>query len=464
MSLRDQVLKGGVYLAVRESMGLVVSLGGVVLLTRLIGPTDYGLYAGSLGIVTVVSYLGKWGIDVCLVRREDAPAPAVYHQAFTLLLLLGGLLVVGGVGLTPLLSGWLLDARFVPPLCVLLSTVPVTLLATPATAQLERNLNYRAIAIMDLSGQITHYAVALPLAVLGGGVWAAVAGFWCYQLWLLVRAHTLAGYRPRLAWSRPMLRELLGYGLGYSGSSVGRQLPSLINPVIVGRFLGPEAVGYVAVAIRFAGTMSIFRTVSRRVSIAALAKVQEDRGRLRNALEEAMTLQVMAVAPLLAGFSLIATPVVPFVFGPKWASALEVYPLIALGMLVGAVFTMHASVLHVLQRNGVVALSTLVGVALFAVAAWLAVPRVGILGYGVGEVVAMGGYVIVHQRLSRLLRFSYAGVLPWLAVFIPPLFAVLLPLPVRPLLWLPVLLLALLPRQRHMLGSYLKYFARWRTA
>src|SRR5690606_6802481 len=73
MSLREQVVKGGAYLAVREGLGLAVSLGGVLLLTRLIGPANYGLYAGSLGIVLTAGFVGRMGVDVCLVRRAEAP-------------------------------------------------------------------------------------------------------------------------------------------------------------------------------------------------------------------------------------------------------------------------------------------------------------------------------------------------------------------------------------------------------
>src|SRR5690606_11130688 len=127
------------------------------------------------------------------------------------------------------------------------------------------------------------------------------------------------------------------------------QLRTLINPMVVGRFLGPEGVGYVALAIRFSEVLSFFRNVSWRLSIAALAKVQSDFPRLRTALEEAMALQVLAVGPLLGAFSLLATPLIPLLFGQQWEPALQVFPLIALGVLVNVVFNMQSSVLYVLR-------------------------------------------------------------------------------------------------------------------
>ncbi|MBX5445310.1 oligosaccharide flippase family protein [Sphaerobacter sp.] len=464
MSLREQVLKGGVYLALREGFGLIVSLGGVLLLTRLIGPAHYGLYTGSVAIVVFVGQIGRMGIDVCLIRSQESPDASTYHQAFTLLLLSGVGLALGGILLVPLLAGWAINPHFVDPLRVLLGTLPLSQMIAPATARLERDLNYRAVAIMDLMGQIVYYLVALPLAVLGAGVWAAVAGYWCLQIIVCIYAYTVSRYRPRLVWSRSRAQALLGYGLGYSGSQWLWQLRSLVNPLIVGRFLGPAGVGYVSLAVRFAEVLSFFRNVSWRLSIAALAKVQTDHARLRAALEEAMALQVLAVGPLLGAFSLLAHPVIPLLFGARWSPALRVYPAVAVGALFGALFNIQSSTLYVLRRNAAVAWFHVAHVVVLAASAWFFVPRFGLMGYGLAEIVAVTTYALLHIQMSRVFRFSYAQVLPWLAALIPPLGAVLVPLGWRPVLWVPLALVALLPRQRRQIGHYLGYVVRWRTA
>ncbi|MEJ7654655.1 MAG: oligosaccharide flippase family protein [Chloroflexia bacterium] len=88
-----------------------------------------------------------------------------------------------------------------------------------------------------------------------------------------------------------------------------------------------------------------------RLCMAAFAKIQSDRTRLRRALEEAMALQVLAVGPLFAGFALAAPFVLPTLFGSEWAPVLDVFPFIALGYLTNAVFNMHSAVLYVLRQN-----------------------------------------------------------------------------------------------------------------
>lgn len=455
MGLRQAVLRGGAYLIFRQGLGLIISFGGVILLTRLLGPTDYGLYAGAFGVLTFLNRVGPLGVNVYLIRREQAPTAAMYNQAFTLLLLCGVSVAAILFLLSPLLRSWFSDPGFIPPLRALLLALPLSLLPFLALARLERDLNYGAVASVELSGQLAFQVVALSLAFSGWGVWAPVTGYWVWQFCLVVVGYTLARFRPRLVWSRELLKEMLGYGLGYSASQWLWELRHLVNPLVVGRFLGPEGVGYVYLATRLAEALVFVQAVTWRLSIAALAKVQGEYARLRRAMEEAMGLQVLAVAPLLAGFAAVAPWLVPVVFGQTWEPVLVVYPFIAFAYLINAVFNMHASVLYVLRRNLDVALFHGVYVLLFAGGALLLVPRLGLLGFGLGQVIAAASHLVLHARVYRLFSFSYARALPWLLGFAPPLFAVFLPFPQWLALWLPIGMVAMLPKQRQQIAGYL---------
>src|SRR5215212_8624842 len=184
MSLRERVLRGGIYLVLRQGLSVGIGIGGVLLLTRLLGPANYGLYAGALAITMFLYNTAILGIDVYLVRREGPQDDEVYHQAFSFLLLTG--LCISGVGIliSPLLGHWLGDPRFLAPLQVMLLSVPITVLYVPPRAQLERALDFRKIAGIELAGQLLLYALSLPLAWRGLGVWAPVAGYFVWQLWM----------------------------------------------------------------------------------------------------------------------------------------------------------------------------------------------------------------------------------------------------------------------------------------
>lgn len=457
MSLREQALRGGVYLVLRQVMGVTISLAGVFLLARLIGPTNYGLYSTAFVFVTFLSEVARMGVNIYLVRQENIPAETVYHQAFSFLILSGLSIASLSILISPLLGYWLEDSRFLDPLRVLLLLLPLTVISVPAMARLERALEYQKIASLELIGQLLYYAAALILAWGGGGVWAPIAGYFILQAWTVGACHILAHYRPRWHWSHELLRQMLGYGLGYSASMWIWQMRILVNPLIVGRYLGPESVGYVALAIRFVEALSFAKKAAWRLSVPVMAKVQHDPPRLRRALEEAMGLQALTQGPVLAGFALIAPWLLPLLFGDRWTPVLSVYPFIALSYLVNAVFSMHSSVLYVLQRNWAVAVFHLIHIMLFASAAALFVPRLGVIGYGLGEVVALSSYLVIHLNIRRLFNFSYGRTWPWLLAFVPPLFVPLIGFPGGAWLWVSVLALGFSGATRAQVEEYWHY-------
>jgi O-antigen/teichoic acid export membrane protein len=345
----------------------------------------------------------------------------------------------------PALEYWLNDDRYLAPLRALLLMLPLTVVSVPAVARLERALNYRSVAALELVQQFLFVTVGVALAWRGLGVWAPVAGFGASQAWLVIGSHALAGYRPRWHWSTELLREMLGYGLGYSASVWVWQLRNLVNPLVVGRYAGAEAVGYVALAMRLVETLSFVWTVTWRISIVALARLQRNRARLLDAVNEGMGLQVLASAPILVGFGWAAPWLFPLLLGPTWLPALGVYPFIAMSALTNCTFSLHSSALYALRRNWDVTLFHLVHVGFITVAAVVLVPWLGPLGYGWAEIVGLVSYSVLHFSFATHIgRPDYTPSFLWLLAFTAPLVGG----NVAPWVWLAVLLPFLWPATR----------------
>ena len=78
MSMRAQALRSGAYLSIREFLGIGIRLLGTLVVTRLIGPENYGLYAGPLAAVTFLAAVAQLGIGVYLIRARENPDRATY--------------------------------------------------------------------------------------------------------------------------------------------------------------------------------------------------------------------------------------------------------------------------------------------------------------------------------------------------------------------------------------------------
>jgi PST family polysaccharide transporter len=399
--LRGRVLRGGVYLGARQALGLALSVCGAFLLMRALGPREYGLYAAALGFFTPLQLVSQLGVGTFLIRQEEEPPRVMLHRAATLLAGIGAVALLLGALALPLVTRWSrLEGAWLPSLA-LYAVLPIAGLASVPMALLDRRLDYRSVAWTELAGQTAFYVVALGVAFTRPTAWAPVMGWWTQQLVVLAGASYAARYLPRLAWDRGAAGEMVRYGTGYSLSICLYQLRRALNPLIVGRYLGAEAVGVVSLAFQLTTQLSFAAVSAWRLSTAALARVQSDRRRLRRAVEEGMRLQVPAVAPFLLLFAWLGPWLVPALLGEEWRALPEVFPYVAAAFLFGAVFTMQTSALFVMRRNLQVAATHLLQVLLLGGVGWALVPALGVAGWGVGELAALGGFAYLHRVTTR---------------------------------------------------------------
>jgi PST family polysaccharide transporter len=417
-TLRQQVFRGGAFLMGRHAAGALIGAAGVLLLTREIGPAAYGLLVAAVGVFLYASFVAPCGLDVYLVRREGEPPDREYDVAFTILILNGTLVATAAVVVMRFAGGPATEG-YAPLALVMFLGMPLTLATMVPAARLERALDYRRIAAIELAGVVVFQAATVTAAFAGYGAWSGVIGWWLQQLAAAVLFYSLSGYRPRLCWDVALSRRMLTFGLGYSASVWVGQLRTLVNPLIVMPLAGPAAVGYVGLAMKFVEVLSVLKNLAGRISIAALARLHGDRPRARAALSEGMRLQVLGVGLALAGFALLAPLVMPWLFRDQWqawAPAVTLFPLLAVGGLANALFSLHLSVLYVLDRSRLATAFYAVQVGVLATAAMVWVPRYGIAGVGYAELAAMASYGLLHLFVTRAVGSPAYGVaLLWAA-------------------------------------------------
>jgi PST family polysaccharide transporter len=425
-------LRSGAYLAGRYGLGVLVGIGNMLAMTWWIGPHAYGVFVTAIGLVAFLSNVARAGVDTYLVRMEDTPSPRLYDICGTLTIIISSGLTLLGLAFVPLLIRWYGSHEFVLPYLVSLICVPVSGLTGIPMATLERDLDFRAVAGIELSGQCVGVAIAVLLARMHCGVWAPVWGQVAWQVFTLLATCQSAKFVPRYGWDSAEAKKILRYGLGLTASLRIWQFRGLVNPLLVGRYGGPEAVAFVALALRITESLGAIRLAAGRMAIAALARLQRDRAEFCSMLEKALLLQLLVLGPLLCAFPFVGPYAVRHFLGVRWMPSLGVYPFVAMGVLVNSVYNLQASALFVLGHQYVVMRAYLAHVIVLGATAALLLPFQGIAGYGWAELLACGPYVLIHRGLAKsafishrrlspaLVGFSILLFLPYLAALVKP--------------------------------------------
>lgn len=447
--LRQLAIRGGAYLLVREAAGMVIRLAGLVIILRLIGPSSYGIYAGAAAFTLVVTTVAQMGGEIFLIKMTSIPDRSHYDQVFTFLLVTSVVATGLALGCTWAFSGLIRPVGVLLPLRVLLLSIPINVLWAPAQARIERDFGYRKMGLLELGGDLVLYGTAVPLALEGAGAWSLVIGFLAWQLWLLIGSYLLSGLRLRLRWSNSMSRDLTSFGFSYSLQTGTSLLGGLVNPLVVGTFLGATGVGYVAFALRLVSTFGFAQRGAWRLGLVSLSRVPDgDKVRLKRAVEQGSEFLLIAMGIPFAIFGLMARTVIPLLFGQEWTAAIRLYTVLALIAVVSASGFIQVALLISRGRNYTVAIAGAIQAVVLAIGAYFLVRRFGLNGFGYASTSAIVGLIFVDRATRSIVTFSYRKYVLWLLAIAPLVSFSLLPFPVSLVTIVPLVVLTLIPPTR----------------
>jgi O-antigen/teichoic acid export membrane protein len=448
--LRKLAVRGGAYLVGREALGVFIRLAGVLITLRVIGPSNYGIYVAAAAFTLVATSVAQMGAEVFLIRRPEAPSRSLYDEVFTCLVCSSVVTTLIALGATFAFGSLLRPVGVLLPLRILLLSVPFNVLWAPAQARIERSFGYRKMGLLEVVGDVALYGTAVPLAFLGAGAWSLIAGYFAWQIWLLVGSYVLSGLRPRLRWSSATARELAKYGFSYSASIWILRLGGIVSPLVVGGFFGAAGVGYVAFAQRLVDTIGFAQRGAYRLGLVALSRIPpEQKDRIRRALEEGSTLQLIALGLPFAAFGLVAHSVIPLLFGHQWNSAIGLYCLLALASLLGSAGLIQSTYLFSQGRNSTVARSVSIQTGVLAATSVPLVWHFGIDGFGYATLLALADLIYLDRKVRATVPTSYRHYLPVVLATAPLVMFPVAPFPFSLVLLAPTALYFGVPSTRH---------------
>ena len=422
-ALKSKILKGGIYLTLRNVLSAVLSLLSVLVIARVLGPKNYGIATVAIGTFYFLIWTCRLGLNTYLVRQADLPSSGP-QQVVSFYNSVGlGLCVVLWC-IAPLMGIWSGQAEVTQALRLLIPAVWLDMLGMVSIAMLERDLKFDQVGLLETVAQISNYLVSVPLVLLHWSYWGPVIGTVVQYALQLVLAYRLYPVGWRWRWDWTFLGPALRYGLAYSGADWLLHFKSLRIPLLVSGILGVEAAGIAGIASRFVDQMTMLRLIIRRMSISVMARLVGDPGAIRRAVSTGMAYQALLVGPVCALFACFGTWIIPLMFGDAWLLSARIFPIIAMGTLVSALFDLHAAVLYTVGHNRDVAIANLWYVGVLWLSGLLLLPVAGLWGYALSELIALPTFWVIHRSFKRFTGSPSYREATWLVVAAtPPLVA-----------------------------------------
>ncbi len=148
-SLKNKVVKGGLYLAVRQLVSVGLSLLSILVIARVLGTTNYGILVNALGIYYFIIWTGKLGLHVYLIQQKNLPEDAP-EQVLTFFNLLSLGFAIALFFLAPVIGAWTGE----PAIGELVRWLPLPIALEQASsvsiAMLERKLAFAEVGLIEI--------------------------------------------------------------------------------------------------------------------------------------------------------------------------------------------------------------------------------------------------------------------------------------------------------------------------
>lgn len=331
----DRKIRTGIaWTTLAQVVGQSASLVITIILTRLLSPQDFGLVGMIYVFTGFATIFADMGFGAALVQNLDVQQRHK-NAVFWLSIALGALITLILAAAAPYIASFYREPAL-QPLTVAISLVFfINAFTTVQFALLQKAMDFRTIAAVQLTGTVLSGLIGICLAFSGFGVWSivamqiAAAAISVMVLWIITP------WRPNFSVRWDALKDLSKFSRNLFGFRLFNYWALNADNLLIGRYVGPAALGIYARSyyLLMVPVTQVSGVISN-VMFPALSAIQKDVERVREMYLNAISVISLVTFPLMLGLLVVSRPFVLALFGDNWAGMI---PILQVFCLLGAI-------------------------------------------------------------------------------------------------------------------------------
>lgn len=308
---------------------ILIQSVGLVVLARILSPTDFGLVAMVVAVVSVGDILRDFGLSYAAVQ---APTFSLKQRSnlFWLNTAFGAVIGAAVFGLSWPIADLYNDQRLVAITQVVAGTFLINGIGSQYRASLQRSLAFGALAVAETAGQIVSVSAGIIAAMNGLSYWSIVIQLVMHPAVVVTILLAVSRWLPRGFYRHQNTRHFLAFGWRVMAVQTLNYTSANVDTVAVGLKFGPTALGYYNRAFQLmAVPVNQLANGMIRVAVPVLAKLQGDAVRLSQYLIRAQTALLAFMLFILVALASLTEPIVMIVLGPNWLESASILRILA---------------------------------------------------------------------------------------------------------------------------------------
>lgn len=351
VSLKKKTIYGTLWSAVERFSAQGISFVIMIIMARVLTPSDYGLVGMVLIFIHIAQSLVDSGFSQALIRMQDRSETdnsTTFYFNIVVGIALYGLLWF----LAPVVARFYEEPRLIWITRVICVGIIFNSLAVVQRALLTVDVDFKTQTIASFIAALTAGGVGIVMVYTGWGVWSIVyyhvinLGLNCILLWILSK------WRPAWLFSWKSFRQLFNFGSKLALSGLLHTLYVNGYNMVIGKVFKAADLGFYTRGQQFVAFFSSnISGIIQRVSYPVLCKFQDDNTQLSEKLVKMVRLSSMIVFPLMMGLMGVAKPMIGMLLGEKWLFSAELIQILSFGYMWFSVYSLNLNILLVKGRS-----------------------------------------------------------------------------------------------------------------
>ncbi|MFP7492491.1 lipopolysaccharide biosynthesis protein [Terribacillus saccharophilus] len=405
--LTQKTFKGLFDMSIGVGAQFIIQFVLLIVLARLLSPTDFGLVNTSVIIVTFLSIFSMAGVGQAIIQRSNIAEEHI-STGFTISILLNSILAVITFSFSPLISQFF----DMDELEIIVKTMSLIFifqgLSTVAESIMTRDLKLNVLSKIQIVSYLLYAIVGITMALLGFGVWSLVSatlvqyGIRCILL-LILQPHS-----KKMNINKQAFKDLFIFGGGFTLARIFNQIAVQGDNFVVSKFLGVQQLGIYSRAYQLmAVPVTLFGKILDVVLFSSMSKIQNDTFRLSQALLKGVSLVSILAIPSSFIFIYYSGTIIGFLFGSKWEGVIIPFSILAAGIFFRSSYKICDSLIQakgaVYQRAKYqIVFATLVLITSAVGSIW------GLNGVSIGVLISIIiNYILMSNLALKLLNMSW---------------------------------------------------------
>jgi len=331
--LKKAFLQGS-WLAGFKLFGQAISWGTTILVARILVPDDYGL----MTIATVFTGYGmlfsELGLGAAIIHRHEYTEDelnSVFWFGFSFSLLLG----ISCFSLAYPTSHVFNDDRIVPIVYAVSVLFVIGGLQIVPLNIIKKNLLFKKIGLIEISGTIVSCLSMIILAVMGAGVWTLIGGNIIRNITKLTFTYWIAGWYPKFHFNFEEVKPYLSFGLTVAFTRSVSYVNQKSDQFLAGMAWSSLTLGYYSFALQLA-RIPIDKLIGLVAQIAypLFSKLKEDNQQTSHVYLKIVKVVATIIFPVYVGGFFLGDDLVKVVLGEKWLEIIFVFRWLCLSQIV----------------------------------------------------------------------------------------------------------------------------------